>query len=129
FKYSIQLEPLPRANTSGIVNNSGLSDAQKKHILFIHNHIRSVVHPLSTNMIKLKWEPLLETIATRYVEKCTLVHNTNRHNEYRQASELSGIYLKPNNTWIGENIAWGVGNCSTSEKYVDCGDVFEGLNR
>ncbi|KAF0987008.1 hypothetical protein HZS_4072 [Henneguya salminicola] len=36
---------------------------------------------------------------------------------------------KQNSTWIGENIAWGVGNCSTNKNFIDCGDIFEGISR
>ncbi|KII69682.1 Glioma pathogenesis-related protein 1 [Thelohanellus kitauei] len=80
-------------------------------------------------MVKLTWDPLLEAIATHYVEKCTLGHNTHRHNEYIQALQITGVGGKQNATWIGENIAWGVGNCGNLEKYVDCGDIFQGMKR
>lgn len=67
---------------NGNIGDNGLSEQQKQLILKIHNHYRSNVFPISSNMLKLEWDNNLEKITNNFVDKCETNHNKQRHQLY-----------------------------------------------
>eukprot|EP00731_Ephydatia_muelleri_P014121 Em0007g1431a len=98
------------AAISGTYSESGLTAAQKQQLVDAHNFLRQRVKPAATNMLPMKWNDELATIAQNYANKCIWAHNPRR---------ISRTFSK-----VGENIYAGTGTVSN---YLSVVQKWEGL--
>ncbi len=70
-----------------------LSQSDIDNFLNLHNDARRNTIPQASNMLELKWDTRLQTVAQNYAVKCIWNHNPSR------TSDANGAYR-----YIGENI-------------------------
>ncbi|XP_064398515.1 uncharacterized protein LOC135345091 [Halichondria panicea] len=63
---------------AAVCGQTKLSGADKQELLEAHNHFRSKVNPIATNMEMMVWNNELATVAQTYAEQCVFEHNTDR---------------------------------------------------
>ncbi|XP_076451222.1 uncharacterized protein LOC143287163 [Babylonia areolata] len=76
------------------VEDSGLTEEDKKTILRLHNYHRANVDPPATDLATLVWDDGLAAIAQKWAKQCVLGHDKNR--------EQPGMALS-----VGQNVAAG----------------------
>lgn len=87
---------LPRSK-----NNPGVSEADKKIIVDMHNEKRSSVNPEATNMLRMSWDDEVAMIAQKWADNCDTNHEKNNLQR-----------VVPGRFSVGQNIATGAQNWS-----------------
>lgn len=81
--------------TNPNVLQSGITDADKRLIVDIHNKYRTMVQPPACVMFKLSWDEELSMLAKKWAENCEFTHEPN----YQR--RIPGKYN------VGQNLAYG----------------------
>ncbi|XP_061185018.1 cysteine-rich venom protein Mr30-like [Saccostrea echinata] len=84
-------------NRSDQAGASGVSEAEKKEIVDVHNLLRSQVDPPARDMMKMSWDDDVALVAQKWAENCVLNHDGN----YQR--RIPGRFSS------GQNLAWGGG--------------------
>ncbi|KAL5014560.1 hypothetical protein ScPMuIL_008830 [Solemya velum] len=76
------------------VTTSGITETEKNMVLRLHNEYRSTVEPPATDLVKIKWDDRLATVAQKWANQCTMGHDSTRN--------IPDIGMN-----IGQNVAGG----------------------
>ncbi|XP_033763728.1 cysteine-rich venom protein TEL1-like [Pecten maximus] len=90
------------------VRNPGVSDADKKDIVELHNDYRRLIGRDAANMMKVIWDDGMASSAQRHAETCSFDHD---HLANRWTNSLPGVYIGQNmcagnNNWRECVAAW-----------------------
>ncbi|XP_069106881.1 cysteine-rich venom protein LIO1-like [Argopecten irradians] len=86
------------------VRNPGISLADKKLIVGLHNFYRRIIGHDATNMLKVSWDDDIAISAQRHAETCKFQHD---HLSNRWTDSLPGVY-------IGQNM------CAGNKNWREC---------
>jgi len=128
---SVSFEDVGKDATCSV--SGTFTDAQKADALYWHNLARRdrAKDGKCSNMLELVWNDQAAAVSINYSEDCPSVekkHNTNRHSEFTACSGNDSSECVMSTYCLGENMAWGGGNCDDGIVQSDSGVCTSGCD-